>query len=193
MSDSVYCYPPDHTVLKNRLNLRDASELAFFEREFVMQRIAEGVPDGDFSLSHLRAIHRHLFQDVYDWAGSVRSIEIAKGATRFMPLRYIASGMADIHRRLSGQGFLVGTDPAHFAQEAGIILGDLNHVHPFREGNGRTQLLYLEQLAIRAGHRIDLTGIGRADWMAASRDSHFGEYASMQRCIARAMGSDLGD
>ncbi|MDN2583444.1 hypothetical protein [Aquibium sp. ELW1220] len=68
MSDSVYCYPPDHTVLKNRLNMRDASELEYFEREFVMER--EGVPEGDFSLSHLRAIHRHLFQDVYDRAGS---------------------------------------------------------------------------------------------------------------------------
>ena len=68
MSDTEYCYPPDYTILKNKFNLRDADQLDRFEHEAVMQRIAEGVPVGDFDLTHLRAIHRHLFQDVYDWA-----------------------------------------------------------------------------------------------------------------------------
>lgn len=190
MSDPVYCYPPDFTTLRNKLNLRDARELEFFETEFVIQRIAEGVPRGDFDLVHLKAIHRHLFQDVYDWAGQIRTTELAKGGSRFLPRRYIETGMADVHRRLAAKNYLKGLDAQEFAREAGVILGDVNHAHPFREGNGRTQLLYLEQLAVQAGHAIDLSRMERGDWIAASRGSHHGSYDAMGRCIAIAVGID---
>lgn len=103
MSDTEYCYPPDYTVLRNKLGLRDAKELEFFEREFVMQRIAQGAPSGDFGLAHLQAIHRHLFQDVYEWAGEIRTVEIAKGGSQFQFRRFIETGMADIHRRLAAR------------------------------------------------------------------------------------------
>jgi cell filamentation protein len=53
------------------------------ERRLVVQRSREGAPTGDFDLRHLRAIHRHLFQDVYDWAGEIRTVEIAKGGSQF--------------------------------------------------------------------------------------------------------------
>ena len=112
MSDPEYCYPPSYIVLKNKLNIRDSDTLDRFERGFVAQRIAQGVPSGDFDLAHLRAIHRRLSADI-------------------------------------------------FAQRAGEIIGDINCVHPFREGNGRTQPLYLEQLAARVGHLLDLNGIDR--------------------------------
>jgi cell filamentation protein len=185
--DTRYCYPPDYTVLKNRLNIRDAAELDHFEREFVMQRIAEGAPSGDFDLAHLKAIHRHLFQDVYEWAGELRMVEISKDGHQFQFRRYIETGMADIHRRLVAKEFLSGLDAPGFAREAGIIMGDINYVHPFREGNGRTQLLYLAQLADRAGHAIDLTRIERKTWMAASRQAHLGNCEPMAACIAAAL------
>lgn len=190
MSDTVYCYPPDFTVLRNKLDLRDARELDFFETEFVMQRIAEGVPGGAFDLVHLKAIHRHLFQDVYDWAGEIRTTELAKGGSRFLPRRFIETGMADVHRRLVEKDFLTGLGAADFAREAGIIIGDINHAHPFREGNGRTQLLYLEQLGAQAGHSVDLGKIGRDDWISASRASHLGSYEAMGRCIAAAIADE---
>lgn len=192
MSDPHYCYPPDFTVLKNKLNLRDARELEFFETEFVMQRIAEGVPQGDFDLVHLKAIHRHLFQDVYDWAGEVRTVEISKGGHQFQFRRFIGSGMADVHRRLVARDYLKHLSAADFARAAGDIMGDVNYVHPFREGNGRTQLLYLEQLAQQAGHAIDLKRLDRTLWMAASREAHVGRYEAMSRCIAMAVGTYLG-
>ena len=69
MSDRDYCYPPDYIVLRNRLNIRDALALEAAERELVAQRLLEPVPAGDFDLDHLKAIHRHLFQDLYAWAG----------------------------------------------------------------------------------------------------------------------------
>ena len=84
MSDRDYCYPPDYTVLRNRLNIRDAPALEAAERELVAQRLLEPVPTGDFDLTHLKAIHRHLFQDVYAWAGDIRTVEIAKGESRFI-------------------------------------------------------------------------------------------------------------
>ncbi len=74
-----------------------------------------------------------------------------------------------------------------FAEGAGPVLGDVNHVHPFREGNGRTQLQYLKQLAARAGHALDLTRIGRDAWLDASRCSNAGDHAAMTRCIRHAL------
>jgi len=153
----------------------------------VSQRIAEGSPNGWFDLIHLRAIHRHLFQDIYDWAGEVRQVEIAKGGHQFQPRRFIETGMADIHRRLATAGYLRGLTPQDFAQAAGAIMGDINYVHPFRDGNGRTQLQYLEILARRAGHPLDLTRLTPAGWLAASRAAHSGEHRLMAQEIAKAI------
>ena len=187
MSDRDYCYPPDFTVLRNMLDIRDARALEAAERELVAQRLLEPVPVGDFDLAHLKAIHRHLFQDVYAWAGDVRTVEIAKGESRFQPRRFIASGMADVHRRIVAAGYFRGSRPDGFAEGAGPLLGDVNHVHPFREGNGRTQLQYLKQLAAHAGHPIDLTRIDRAGWLDASRRSNAGDHAAITHCLRRAL------
>ena len=188
MSDPDYCYPPGFTVLRNKLGIRDARTLAAAERQFVAQRLLETVPGGDFDLPHLRAIHRHLFQDLYEWAGELRTVEIAKSGSRFQPKRFIQSGMADIHRRIVGADYLRGLGPDAFAAAAGPILGDVNHVHPFREGNGRAQLQYLKQFAARAGHRLDLTRLDPETWMDASRRSNAGDHAAMTRCIRQALG-----
>lgn len=188
MSDPHYCYPPDYTVLKNTLDIRDAALLERVEREFVTVRVAQGIPTGDFDLAHLKAIHRHLFQDIYEWAGKTRIVEISKGGHQFQFRRYIEIGMADVHRRIVSQDYLRGLSPDSFADLAGEIIGDLNYVHPFREGNGRTQLLYLEQLAAQASHPIDLVRVQKGAWINASREAHHGRYESMRTCIAVAIG-----
>ncbi len=72
MSGPDYCYPPGFTVLRNKLNIRDASTLEAAERQLVAQRLLEAVPMGDFDLDHLRAIHRHPFQDIYAPAGRAK-------------------------------------------------------------------------------------------------------------------------
>ena len=187
MNDRAYCYPPDCTVLRNGLDIRDAPTLEAAERALVVQRLLEPVPAGDFDLAHLKAIHRHLFQDLYAWAGEVRTVEIAKGTCGFQPTRFIATGMADIHRRIAAAGYFRGSGPDGFAGGAGPVMGDVNHVHPFREGNGRTQMQYLKQLAVRAGHAIDLTRIDPAAWLDASRRSNLGDYAAMTSCVRQAL------
>ena len=181
-----YVYPGTN-VLISRFGIRTAERLDYVEREFVTQRIAEGVPHGRFDLAHLRAIHRHLFQDIYDWAGEIRTVEISKGRHTFQFRRFIEAGMADVYRRLETADFLHGLDADAFAEAAGTIVGDVNYVHPFREGNGRTQLHYLDQLADQAGHPLDLARLDPEAWVVASQASHGGDYGPMAREIARAL------
>ena len=188
--DPAYCYPPSLTILKNKLNIRDARWLDSVERQLVVERAASGVPQGRFDLAHLRAIHRHLFQDVFEWAGELRTVEISKGGHQFQFRRFIETGMADVHRRLAVQAFLRGLSREDFAQRAGEVLGDVNYVHPFREGNGRTQLQFLLQLAAQAGHRLDVSRLDKPAWMDASREAHLGRYEAMGRCIVTAIPSE---
>jgi cell filamentation protein len=186
VSDDPYAYPRS-AVLRNKLGITDAARLDYVEREIVTQRAASGIPAGNFDLAHLRAIHRHLFQDIYLWAGELRTVEIAKGGHQFQFCRFMEAGMADIHRRLVQSDFLRGLSREDFANAAGRITGDVNYVHPFREGNGRTQLFYLEQLADQAGHPLDPTRLDPVLWIAASRAAHNADYSLLAAAIARAI------
>jgi len=185
-ADDPYIIPGTN-VLRNRLGITDARKLDRVERRLVGDRIAEGVPAGSFDLTHLRAIHRHLFQDVYDWAGELRTVEISKGGSQFQFRQYIQTGMADVHRRLSRAAYLKRLPARQFAREAGIIIGDINYIHPFREGNGRTQAQYLQQLAEQAGHQLDFRRIEAAKWIEASKASHMADYALMTEAIRKAI------
>jgi cell filamentation protein len=187
--DDPYVYPGT-TILRNRFEIFNQATLDRIERRYVIQRTKRGIPAGSFDLAHLRAIHRHLFQDVYDWAGQVRAVEINKGGQQFQFRQYIETGMADIHRRLVQARFLTGLQPAEFAREAGVVMGDVNYVHPFREGNGRTQAQYLKQLAEQAGHSIDLRLINRTAWVEASKTSFAGDYTQMVDVIRRALRAE---
>lgn len=187
MSDDTYCYPPDYTVLINKLGLRDPAELERAERLLVTQRALSPLPQGDFDLAHLCALHQHLFQDIFEWAGKLRTVEIAKGGSQFQFRAYIETGMRDIHRRIRTHDYLRGLDRAAFASLAGEILGDVNYVHPFREGNGRTQLYYYKQLAEQAGFDVVLSRLPNEHWMSASREAHLGNYEPMSECLSRTL------
>ena len=186
MSDDPYVYAGT-SVLRNRLGIREPHELDRIERQLVRERIVEGIPQGNFDLRHLKAIHFHLFRDLYEWAGQIRTVEISKGESQFQFRQYIETGMSDIHRRLVKAGFLRGIKRATFAVEAAQIVGDVNYVHPFREGNGRTQLQYLKLLATQAGHPLDLTKIDATGWLQASREAHLACYALTAEVIEDAL------
>lgn len=180
----------DSEVLRNKLGIEDAQYLAEVERQLVQARLEEGTPEGKFDFNHLKAIHRHLFQDLYGWAGEVRTVEIAKGGTQFMPRQFIETGMADVHSRLEKAGYLQGLAPEAFAEKASEIIGDVNHAHPFREGNGRTQLEYLRQLAAQAGHEFQPDRLNPEQWHAASRAAHLGDYQLMAAQIEGALKAE---
>jgi cell filamentation protein len=182
VSGDPYGYPGT-AILKNKLGIRNQDKLDYHERELVAQRISQGVPTGNFDMAHLRAIHRHLFQDIYEWAGELRTLEISKGREQFQFLKYIETGMADVHQRLQRANYLKGLSASEFCRKAAEILGDVNYVHPFREGNGRTQLQYLKLFAEQAGHPIDLTQIPTRGWIEASRAAHQADYEPMRQAI----------
>lgn len=184
--DSAYVYPGTKT-LRNKFDIRSARDLDRIERLLVTQRARAGIPTGDFDLAHLQAIHRHLFQDVYEWAGQIRTVVLEKEGNKFHPPGRIEFGMLDVHKRIVAANYFKGLSQSDFAARAGAIIGDVNYAHPFREGNGRTQLQYLKQLAERAGHSLDLTRIQRAEWLQASREAHNARYNAMARSIEAAL------
>jgi cell filamentation protein len=155
--DDPYCYPGT-TVLVNKLGLRSQRELDAFESEISLQRAAESLPSGRLSFTHYRAIHRHLFQDVCAWAGKVRTVRISKGESTFCYPEHIDQEMVKLFRALGRAKHLRGATPRAFAKQAAHFLAELNAIHPFREGNGRTQLTFLTLLAERAGHIPSLFG-----------------------------------
>jgi len=150
-----YCYPRS-SVLKNRLGLRDQVALDAFEAMITAQRGEEPLPRGRFGYAHYRAIHHHLFQDVFEWAGKPRTVRIAKSDSMFCYPEHIDAEMRKLFAQLRADSFLRGLSAHAFAQRAAHFLAELNAIHPFREGNGRTQLSYLTLLAARAGHPLAL-------------------------------------
>lgn len=158
MYDAVedpYCYSGT-TVLINKLNLRDQTALSEFELEISNQRATEPLPIGLFGVSHYLAIHKHLFQDVYDWAGKVRVVRISKDGNPFCFPENIKSQMKLLFDDFAKAKRFKGLSAEDFSRKAAHFLAELNAIHPFREGNGRTQLTFLTLIADRAGHPLNL-------------------------------------
>ncbi len=106
--------------------------------------------------THFRAIHRHLFQDVYDWAGEARTVRISKDNSMFCYPENIESEATKLFAKPKADNFLQGLSSKDFAKRAAHFLAELNAIHAFREGNGRTQLSFFLLLAEQAGHQLDL-------------------------------------
>lgn len=162
--DIKYCYPGTN-VLRNKLNIQDLDILHEAERDYSSIRQVElykkGIT-GDFSLKHLCSIHRQLFQDIYSWAGELRTVDISKG-TIFCLVPFIEEQFAFLYRKLRKENFLKDiTDQKEMAEKLAYYLGEINMIHPFREGNGRTQRIYIEQLCMNNGRfEIDFTEVSK--------------------------------
>lgn len=169
--DTKYCYPGTN-VLRNKLNIQDLDILHEAERDYSSIRQVElykkGIT-GDFSLKHLCSIHRQLFQDIYSWAGELRTVDISKG-TIFCLVPFIEEQFAFLYRKLRKENFLKDiTDQKEMAEKLAYYLGEINMIHPFREGNGRTQRIYIEQLCMNNGRfEIDFTEVSKEKMISAS-------------------------
>ncbi|WP_184378993.1 Fic family protein [Rhizobium sp. BK619] len=144
------CYPGT-PVLLNKLDLTDQKDLDEFETAMFVLRSDEPWPEGDLDVTHYLTLHQHLFQDVYDWAGEIRTIRIGKGGNWFCYPEFIAHELSRIFQELAQANYFQGLTQADFAIQAAHLLAEINAIHPFREGNGRTQLTFLALLAERAG------------------------------------------
>lgn len=167
-----YVYP-GAKVLQNLLNERDQDRLNAAEYELTLYRrreLIENPVQGSFDLRHLREIHRRLFQDVYSWAGN-RTVDITKGASTFHPRSRIETGFSAVHEWLTRDTLLL-SDPeisdTDFVEQAADLLERVNYLHPFREGNGRTQRAFLDQVAGISGRKLAWRNIGQIENERAS-------------------------
>jgi cell filamentation protein len=172
-------------VLRNKLGLRTTGELESAEREITHAALIflkESPVPPSYDLGHVCAIHRRIFGDIYDWAGQLRTVAIAKGSWFCLP-QYIESSAAEIFRALHGENLLRGLPRDAFTERLTYYLGEVNAVHPFREGNGRAQRALFEQLASDAGFTLDWQHLDTHRNVAASAAIMHGDPAPMREML----------
>lgn len=156
MSEDPYVYAGTD-VLRNMRDIRNGAELSRIEANLSFLRSARlaGQPiPGDYDLPHLQAFHRYLFEGLYEWAGELRTVVLARTDLFCLPA-HIESYAQEIFGNLSRERQLVGLKRAAFIDRLAHYLGDVNALHPFRDGNGRAQRAFFAQLASDAGYRLD--------------------------------------
>jgi cell filamentation protein len=171
MAIDPYVYPGTN-VLKNLAGIDDQDRLQRFEAVSTAHRISElrfSPVRGAFDLTHLRRIHQHIFQDVYPWAGEFRTVDIRKeGDFWFCRHEFMEQTLSELFERLSSENELRNTTPNQFAPRAAFYLGELNAIHPFRDGNGRVQREFIRELGLSAGLRVDWAQVTQEEMYRAS-------------------------
>ena len=188
MSDTKYCYP-DSDVLVNKLDIRDPNKLQIFERKLTMLRLLELIDksiEGKFDLKHLQAIHAYIFQDVYDWAGKIRTVDIAKGNT-FCNVRFILSQADVIFSKLKEEYYLAGLEEYMFTKRLAYYFSEINALHPFRKGNGRSQREFIRSLALKNGYLIYFEKASKEEMLIASKKSFMCDYEDMEKIMAKCI------
>ncbi len=180
--DQRYCYPHSN-VLINKLGITDAEKLHEAEREITSLRLANAkinIINGDFDLAHLRRIHRYIFGDIYEWAGEIRWVNIAKG-NMFCNYEFIESNADALFAKLKKENCLKDTMADEIPFRLSHYLGEINVLHPFREGNGRAQRLFIEYLAEQAGYSVDFSQVSDKQMIEASAASFLCDYTKMDK------------
>jgi cell filamentation protein len=166
-----YVYPGT-TVLRNLLDLRTQEDLDAVEYELTYVRRVEldRHPIANaFDFGRLKETHRRLFQDVYEWAGIPRTVNISKGESDFLPSTFIDRAAEDTFAWLRRSGLIASTvDDDSFVRLAADLLEKINYMHPFRDGNGRTQRAFLDQVAALSGHSLSWRNVGPEEHLRAS-------------------------
>jgi cell filamentation protein len=172
VTDDDPYFDPHANCLKNKLGLTDPELLTTVESRIVSIRDAElarTVVPGEYNLAHLQAFHRQLFQDVYPWAGRFRTVDISRGDVRFASWRFVDEQLSAVLAGLVPDRWLIGLSRRGFIARLAHYYGEINALHPFREGNGRAQRAFLRQLSASAGWRLDWSEVSKADNIEASR------------------------
>lgn len=200
MSDASdpYLYPGT-TVLRNLPGLRNAEQLAAFEAVKTTHRIYELLRNpvvGDFDSGHLRAIHQRVFRDIFPWAGEFRTTMLGKAEhfgqapTWFTPPHLLEYESKRIFGLLHRANLLRGLQRLTFARQAAQFLTEINKLHPFREGNGRTQRLFVDVLARQAGHEVYFDVVSRERMVQASIEANNGDLGIMTRMFEEITDSE---
>ena len=189
------CYPGTD-VLVNLLDERDPERLSRIERIFTAARIADLLKKpvrGNFDLEHLKRIHRCIFQDVYPWAGEIRTVDISKGF-RFCHAAYIEKEARRLFSRLQERIEKGVRDTGEAVELAAHALSEINAIHPFRDGNGRAQREFVREMLLKLGFTVEYSRADPSLMLKASIASFMGDEGPMRglfrACTFKNTGSD---
>ena len=184
--DDYYCLE-NSLVLKNKLNILDEGELNEAERKITSLKAAKFLNNplaGELNFDYIKKIHKYLFDEIYDWAGEIRKTDISKGNI-FCQHELIEINAEALMNELKVENYLIGQDKDMIAKRLAYYLGDLNTIHPFREGNGRVQRLFIGELALRVGYFVDFDGVLPEEMIEASDKAFRHDYEMMEEIIMR--------
>lgn len=188
--DTIYCYPGTE-VLINNFGEHDPKILSQLERMCTAARIVDLLKkpvSGNFDLTHLKKIHLHIFQDIYTWAGQFRMVNISKELL-FCDANFIEKELNKLFSKLKGENYLKDCNEDNIAAKAAYYLGEINAIHPFREGNGRTQREFIRELLLPTGFYVDYSRCNAKMMLYASINAFAGDYTLMtelfDKCIVR--------
>ena len=169
----MYFYNDKNYVLNNKLGIKDSITLDKAERILTSLNVANirAQKIKTFSFETLKKFHKELFKDIYSWAGETRNVDISKGNTIFCPARNIDYYANTIFEKLKKKNYLKKLTKEQFCHEIAELFSDLNMLHPFREGNGRTEREFIYLLSRNAGYELDLTKLNRSQYIIASIES----------------------
>ena len=191
-ADDTYCYPGTD-VLRNKAEITNANELDAYEGELSTLRSIQLIENpvlGKFDLAHLQNIHLALFQDVYDWAGKIRTVDISRGNSRFANVRFIESAANDIFNNLARENRLKGLDANDLSKRLAHYLSEINALHPFREGNGRVQRIFISQLSEEAGYKLDYSDLEQEQIYRAMELAFNGDESILANLILERLESN---
>lgn len=177
---------PGTEVLVNKLNIRDPIKLSEAERFYTDTRLLQGLPPkvDPRTYEGFKAIHHHMFQDLYSWAGQERKYTTGRGPSPFAVPEQIGNWMEKQFSELRANNYLRGMDAATFSTKAAELVNEINAAHPFIEGNGRTQRIWLREIAHQAGYKLQLTSQDKQLWYDASKIGfEKADYRPMSRLI----------
>ena len=150
------------------------------------EQLDTGTQAGSFDLAHLCTMHRTLFQDVYAWAGELRTVDTEKQGQDFLPAADISLEFMRLHEALVGEGYLRGLGQEAFADRLAGYYDRIYAVHPFRDGNSRALRHFCSALALAAGYRLDFSAVERGALLAACRDRYFRQDSGpLRACMHR--------
>ena len=174
--NSIYCYEGTN-VLKNKLNIRDFKDLQKIEARLSAAKLLDlrqrGIT-GNFDKNHLINLHKYIFEDLYYFAGEFRKENIAKGHFSFAEWMFIEEQLEILLEKLKNENYLQDCkEKRKISERLAYYLSELNVLHPFREGNGRTLREFIRQLALKNGYRLNLIKTEPKDFLNASIESTF--------------------
>lgn len=163
-----YCYP-NTKVLINKFGIKDEKILQEAEREITTVALKDiFFSSPPYNLNYLKNIHDTLFSHIYDWAGKIRTVDIAKQETLFCTCSRIEPEANKIFLSLKKKDYFLNNTNEIFIKNIAELYADLNMIHPFREGNGRVQRLLFEHIALNCGYIIDWGTVSTETWITAN-------------------------